>query len=48
MTKSKSSESSIALPSIFVIHLINDTQSLNATGVELLCAVETILPFTKM
>ena len=33
MTKSKSSESSIVVSSIFVIHLVNDAQFLNATCV---------------
>ena len=33
MTKSKSSESSIVIPSIFVIHLMNGAQFSNATPV---------------
>ena len=40
MTKYKSSASSIAVSSIFVIHLINDAQFLNLTT--------EISPFTKM
>ena len=48
MTKSKSSASSIVVLSIFVIHLVNGAQFLNATGVELLCAVVMISPRTKM
>ena len=35
MTKSKSSVPSIVVPSIFVIHLLNDAQFLNATSVPL-------------
>ena len=47
MTKSKSSASSIVVPSIFVIHLINDAQFLNATCI--LGAVMTVIsPLIKM
>ena len=42
MTKSKSSASSIVVPSIFAIHLNNGAQFLNAAGVGLLFAVVTI------
>ena len=42
MTKSKSSASSIVISSIFVIHLMNDAQFLNAIGIGLLCFVLTI------
>ena len=48
MTKSKSSALSVVVPSIFIIHLVNVPQFLNATGVGLLCAVVTISPLTKM
>ena len=48
MTSSKSSGSSIVVPSIFVIHLVNDAQFLNATGAGLLCAVAMMLTLTKM
>ena len=47
MTNSKSSASSIVVPSIFLIHLVNGAQFLNdtrATG----AAVTVISPFTKM
>ena len=47
MTKSKSSASFNVIPSIFVIHLMNGAQFLNATGVELLCVLVMISPFTK-
>ena len=47
MTKSKFSESSIVVPSIFVIHLVNDVQFLNATSVTL-CSIIVISPLTKM
>ena len=33
MTKSKSSASSVVIPSIFVIHLVNSAHFLNATYV---------------
>ena len=42
MTTSKSSASSIVVPSIFVIHLMNGAQFVNATSVGILCAVVTI------
>ena len=45
MTKSKSSASSIAVPSIFVIHLINGAQFLNVTCVTS-CPIIAISPFT--
>ena len=48
MAISKSSASFIIVPSIIVIHLVNGTQLLNTTGVGLLCAIVTILPFTTM
>ena len=47
MTKSKSSATSIVVPSIFVIHLENGVQFLNAT----LCPLSPIImisPVTKM
>ena len=44
MTKSKSSALSIVVPSIFVIHLMNGPQFLNATGVGFLCTVVMISP----
>ena len=47
MTKSKSSESSIVVPSIFVIHLVNGAQFLNDTCVAG-AAVTVISPCTKM
>ena len=47
MTKSKSSASSIVVPSIFVIHLVNGAQILNATCVAG-AAVTLISPYTKM
>ena len=43
MTKSKSSASSSAVPSIFKIYLINGWQFLNAIEVGSLCVVGTIL-----
>ena len=47
MTKSKSLPSSIVVSSIFVIHLVNGAQSLNATFVA--GAVTTVIsPLTKM
>ena len=48
MAISKSSASFIIVPSIIVIHLVNGAQLLNTTGVGLLCAIVTILPFTTM
>ena len=42
MTKSKSSASSVVVPSIFVIHLANGTQFLNATCVA--GAATTVIP----
>ena len=48
MTKSKSSASSIVVPSIFVIHLMNGAQFLNANLVARLQPVIVILPFTIM
>ena len=45
MTKSKSSASSIFVPSIFVIHLVNGAQFLNATCVLGVAATVT-LPLT--
>ena len=47
MTKSKSSASSIVVPSIFVIHLVNGAQFLNNTGVSG-ADVTVISPPTKM
>ena len=47
MTKSKSSASSIIVPSIFVIHLVNGAQFLNDTYVAG-DAVTVISSFTKM
>ena len=47
MTKSKSSASSFIISLIFVIHLINPAQSLNATCV-VGAAVTVISPLTKM
>ena len=47
MTKSKSSASSIVVPSIFVIYLVNGAQFLNATYVA--PAAVTVISFiTKM
>ena len=48
MTNFKSSGSSVAVPSINEIHLMNGGQLLNGTGVGLLCAAVTISPLTKM
>ena len=47
MTKFKSSASSIVVPSIFSIHLVNGAQFLNATCI---CgaAMTVISPVTKM
>ena len=47
MTKSKSSVSSIVVSSIFVIHLVNGAQFLNATYVAG-AATTVISPLTKM
>ena len=47
MTKSKSSASSIVVPSIFVMHLLNGAHFLNATCVAG-AAVTIISPLTKM
>ena len=47
MTKSKSSESSVVVPSIFVIHLVNGAQFLNDTCVAG-AAVTVISTCTKM
>ena len=47
MTKSKSSASSIVVPSIFVIHLVNGVQFLDDTLVSG-APVTVIIPFTKM
>ena len=47
MTKSKFSASYIVVPSIFVIHLVNGAQFVNANFV-LPVAVTVISPFTKM
>ena len=46
MTKSKPSASSIVVPSIFVIHLVNGAKFLNDTCVSG-AAMTVILPFTK-
>ena len=48
MNNSKSSASSTVVPSIFVMHLMNSGQFLNATGVGLTCAVVTISPPNKI
>ena len=47
MTKSKFSASSIVISSIFVIHLVNGAQFLNATCVTC-CPIIVISPFTKI
>ena len=47
MTKSKSSASSIVVPSIFVIHVVNGAQFLNATCIAG-AAVTVVSPLTKM
>ena len=47
MTKSKSSASSIVVPSMFLIQLVNGTQFLNATCV-VGAATTVISPLTKM
>ena len=48
MTKSKSSASSVVVPSIFAIHLMSGVRFLNATRVALLCAVVKISPLTDV
>ena len=48
MTKSKSSASTIAVPLIFVIHLMNCAQCLNATSVARLRPAIAIILLTKM
>ena len=47
MTKSKSSTSSIVVPSISVIHLENGGKFLNATCITW-CLIIVTLPLTKM
>ena len=47
MTKSKSSASSIVIPSIFVIHLVNGAQFLNASCVAR-ATVTVMSPLIKM
>ena len=47
MTKSKSSASSVVVPLIFVIHLVNGAQFLNDTCVAG-AAVTVISPLTKI
>ena len=47
MTKSKSSVSFIVVPSIFVIHLVNDAQFLNANFFAR-ASVTVRLPFTRI
>ena len=47
MTKSKFSASSIVVPSIFVIHLVNGAQFLNDNWVAR-AAATVISPLTKM
>ena len=47
MSISKSSASSIAVPSVFVIHLVNGAEFLNTSCVAG-AAVTVILPITKM
>ena len=47
ITKSKSSASSIIVPSLFVVHLINGAQFLNATYFSE-AALTVISPLTKM
>ena len=46
MTKSKFSASSIVVPLIFVIHLVNGAQFLNAVCLNW-CPIMEILPLTK-
>ena len=48
MTKSKSLASSIVVPSIFVIYLVNGAHFLNATCVARLWLAIVILPLTKI
>ena len=48
MTKSKSSASSIAVPSIFLIYLTNGAQFVNATWFGILSAVVTLSLLTEM
>ena len=48
MTKCKSSASSIVIPSILVIHLVNGAQFLNATCDARLQPAIAILSHTKM
>ena len=47
MSKSKSSQSSIVVPSTFVIHLVNVAEFINATCVTW-CPTIVILPPTKI
>ena len=47
MTKSKYPASSIVAPSIFVIHLVNGLQFLNASCAAV-ATLTVILPFTKI
>ena len=47
MTKSKFSASSIVVPSIFVIYLVNGAQFLNANCITE-CPIVVILPLPKM
>ena len=47
MTKSKFSASSFVVPSIFVIHLINGAQFVNATRAAIFPVI-VILPFNKI
>ena len=47
MTKSKSSASSIVIPSIFVIQLMNGAQFLSATRASIFPVI-VILPLTKI
>ena len=47
MTKSKSSASSIVVPSIFVIHLVNGAQFLKATSATLSLSI-VISHLTRM
>ena len=48
MTKSKSSASSVAVSSIFVIHLVNGAQFLSATCAARLQPAIVALPLNKM
>ena len=46
MTKSKSSASSIVVPSIFVIHLMNSAQFLNTTFIwNIMCCRDDITSY---